>query len=430
MKKMSKVSGIALAVLLAAPCLARAEEGGAPWYEKVKVGGELRLRSESQLRYTGITAAAPNNDSFVLLRARPFIDATPVDGVRIFIQPQFSRAFAQEESTIANNADLPGGATPSVNNVFDLHQGFIEFSEIGGSPISVKLGRQELAYGDERLIGTLNWNNVGRSHDAAKIRAAWERFAIDGFFSWVQRAGGNQYLGGIYTSWKATDTITNDVYALINRDNDGMGAGLSMTVITFGDRLAGKAWDDHVDYGLEAAIQYGKDQPNTHFAYAAHLHGGYTWEAAWKPRAGLEFNVASGDDPATAKVERFFNVYPTNHNRYGYIDFFSWRNMYDISPSLQVKPTEKTSLEVAYHLFMLPEPGDAVFNAAGAVLRAGAAGASRIAGHEGDLLFQYKTNKWLNFLGGYSIFKGGSFFSDTGTSGTAHFLYAQATASF
>jgi hypothetical protein len=71
-----------------------------------------------------------------------------------------------------------------------------------------------------------------------------------------------------------------------------------------------------------------------------------------------------------------------------------------------------------------------MFRASGALLRAGAAGASRLAGHEIDLLAKYQWNKAVGFLGGYSIFKGGQFFSDTGASGTAHFVYLQTTASF
>jgi len=36
---------------------------------------------------------------------------------------------------------------------------------------SLKIGRQELIYGDERLIGAFGWNNIGRVFDAAKLRS-------------------------------------------------------------------------------------------------------------------------------------------------------------------------------------------------------------------------------------------------------------------
>lgn len=424
---------LAALFVLAGASPARSEEAEpkAHWYDRVSIGGEIRIRSESQLQYGAITGGV-NNDSFVLLRARPHLDAKPINGLRIFIQPQFSRAFAQEESTIASGIDEPGGALPNANNVFDLHQGFVEFERILGSIVSVKVGRQELAYGNERLIGAFGWSNVGRSFDAGKIRLGWETVWVDGFFSWNEKAAGNEYFSGLYSSWKIRPTMTLDTYALLLRDNDGDGSALitSITLGTVGARFDGTAWNERIDYNVEGAIQFGKDNPNTHLAYAGHAASGYTWGAAWKPRVGIEYNFASGDKPGTAKIERFNNLFPTNHDKYGAIDFASWRNLHDITASFGVKPVEGLLMKLDYHLFLLPEPTDGMYRASGALLRAGAAGASHLAGHEVDFLAKYKWNKWVSFLAGYSLFKGGSFFSDTGTNGTAHFLYAQTAASF
>jgi hypothetical protein len=397
------------------------------WYEKITLGGELRIRSETQLDYGPLTGGV-DDDSFVLLRARPHLDAKPIDGIRIFIQPQFSRAFAQEESTIAGNADAG-----NPNNVFDLHQGFLDLNQIGGSVASLRLGRQELIYGEERLVGAFNWSNIGRSFDAGKIRLEWERFSIDGFFAWNEKAAGNEYFTGLYGSWKVRPNMTFEGYSLLLWDNDGDGApGVTGTkIVTIGDRLAGTLWNEKFDYSVEATLQVGKTEPNNHLAYAAHVATGYTFtEAAWKPRLGIEYNLASGNDPGTAKVERFNNLFPTNHDKYGYIDFASWRNIHDIVASTSVKPVTGLLLKLDYHLFLLPEPADGIFRASGTQLRAGVAGASRLAGHEIDFLAKYQWNKWVNFLAGYSLFQGGEFFSDTGTNGTAHFAYVQTQANF
>ncbi|HSA59144.1 MAG TPA: alginate export family protein [bacterium] len=418
----------AMLLVVAGPASVRAGENGETehWYDRVSLGGEIRLRSESQLDYGNLTGGVVN-DSFLLLRVRPHIDARPVDGLRIFIQPQFSRAFAQEESTIANNNDA---ANP--NNVFDLHQGFVSWEKIAGSIVTVTVGRQELAYGDERLIGAFNWSNIGRSFDAGKVRLEWEKVFVDGFASWNEKGAGNEYFGGLYSGWKIRPDMTLDTYGLVLNDNDGDGNPAITGVLlgTVGARFAGTALEDRWDYSLEAAVQFGKDKPNTHLAYAGHAATGYTFDTGWKPRLGVEYNFASGDDPGTAKVERFNNLFPTNHDKYGYIDFASWSNLHDIVASTSIKPVKGLMMKLDYHLFLLPEPATAMFRASGAVLRAGAAGASSLAGHEVDFLTKYTLNKWVNFLLGYSVFRGGSFFSDTGTNGTAHFLYGQATASF
>lgn len=397
-----------------------------PWHQKVSLGGEVRLRSESQLNYGALTGGV-DDDSFVLLRARPHLEAKPVDGVFLFIQPQFSRIFAQEESTIAGNADAG-----NPNNVFDLHQGYLDLNKIGRSPVSLRLGRQELVYGEERLVGAFGWSNIGRSFDAGKIRLGGGRFWVDGFFAWNEKTGGNEYFSGLYGSWKVTPTMTYEAYSLLLWDNDGDGApGVTGTkIVTLGDRLAGSLWDKKFDYGVEAALQIGKTEPNNHMAYAVHVRAGYTFDVSWKPRLGIEYNLASGDDTGTARVERFNNLFPTNHDKYGYIDFTSWRNIHDIVATTSVNPATGLLLRLDYHLFLLPEPADGMFQASGAQLRAGAPAVSHLAGHEVDLLVKYEWTQSVNFLGGYSVFRGGRFFSDTGTNGTAHFAYAQATASF
>lgn len=384
---------------------------------RLRMGGELRIRSETTLDFAAfVPARTPvDDDSFVLLRVRPFLESYPIKYIRIFIQPQYSRAFAQEESTVANTLNVDD---------FDLHQGFVDFHGLAEDHLLIRLGRQELAYGDERLIGAFGWSNIGRSFDAAKIRAYWDKFWIDAFAAWIQRMGGNQYLFGLYAHWDVFEWLTWEPYVLTLRDNDGGVGGGSLTVVTVGDRLVGKS--GNWDYGLEGAVQFGKSGGNNMLAYAGHARGGYTFDIAWKPRIGLEANVASGDSaPTTGRVKTFNNLFPTNHGKYGYMDVMGWRNMFNPRFSFSVKPVKGLKLSLDYHAFFLLETADGMFQASGARVRAGAAGVSRYAGSEIDLFFKYKWNKYASFLGGYSFFKSGSFLSDTGLSKDAHFLYVQ-----
>src|SRR3989338_5385126 len=180
-----------------------------------KWGGEIRLRSETLIDFNSFAQTnrtTPAKDSFVLMRVRPFVEVIPTEGIHVFIQPQFSRSFAQEESTVANTANVDD---------LDLHQGYIDFVKINGSPISLRLGRQELSYGDERLVGAFGWSNVGRHFDAGKVQLEWDQVWVDVFASWNERAGGNEYFGGIYSSWKVRPEMTLDLYSLLLRDNDG-----------------------------------------------------------------------------------------------------------------------------------------------------------------------------------------------------------------
>ena len=386
---------------------------------KVKLGGELRLRNENYLNQQKIVGGTVDDDAMVLLRGRINVDATPVEQVHVFLQPQFSRTFAQEGSTVANGTAIDD---------LDLHQAFVEFLKINESGFSVKAGRQELYYGDARLVGNGAWTNVGRNFDALKLRYAGEKFWVDAFGSWVVKSGPNQYFSGLYGSYTGWAKHSIDPYLFYLHSNAGSPAADKLKLATPGVRFVGshEAWD----YGAEAALQLGKSEPNNALAYAGHAHGGFTFEQSWKPRLGAEYNFASGDKVSTSKHELFNRLFPTNHTKYGLMDLVGWRNIHDMSINFSAKPNEKWLVGTEYHLFMLPEVANGLYRDNGTLLRAGAAGSSRLAGHEVDLTAQFIWNKYADFLLGYSFFKTGKFFSDTGSSGLMHFAYLQATAKF
>jgi len=45
---------------------------------------------------------------------------------------------------------------------FDLHQGFVTINNFFNFPVTLKLGRYEVIYGPQRLMGAVGWHNVGR----------------------------------------------------------------------------------------------------------------------------------------------------------------------------------------------------------------------------------------------------------------------------
>src|SRR4030095_15882560 len=122
------------------------------WPEKVKVGGEFRLRVESQINYD-FNSGAPDNDTFLLLRTRAYIDINPNENLRFFGMFQGSETVDQESALIK---------TPDRRQ---FYQGFVVIQDPAALGFRAKIGRQELSYGDQRLIGNNNWNNLGRSFD-------------------------------------------------------------------------------------------------------------------------------------------------------------------------------------------------------------------------------------------------------------------------
>ena len=118
--------------------------------------GEVRTRSEWDHPGGALPA-----DMFTLLRTRlgARVDAAP--GVRLVIQAQDSRVLGAEKHPSA-----------AVGETFGLHQAYVELrTSRHATDVALRAGRQEIAVGNERLVGAVGWSNVGRSFDGARITA-------------------------------------------------------------------------------------------------------------------------------------------------------------------------------------------------------------------------------------------------------------------
>lgn len=417
-----KCWGIAIVMCAGLSGHALAEEvAPSKWYDYVTVGGELRLRPEGYWHFLPFTPVriAYNNDAYVLLRARINLDARPVNHLRVYIQPQFSRTFAQSESTIANSIS---GTTEG--NQIDLHQAFMTFEKIADAPVDFQAGRMELIYGEQRLVGNLDWNNVGRNFDGARMHIGKDKLWLDGFWTWIRRNGPNQYFSGLYGHWAPGDWLTVEPYTFYLRD-DGMGiGGGNINNATIGVRAAGKVggWT----YSAEVPIQVGKSGAQKIWAQAANARVDYMFPVFLKPSVGAEFSYASGDStPGVGTVKTFNQLFPTFHDKHGNMDVVGWRNIYDAAGHVGIRPTDKTIVRMEYHAFWLPEPADGLYAANGLQERAGSATARRFVGQELDFLGYWNWNKYAAFQVGYSLFKSGAFLKDTGASSLAQWGYVQ-----
>jgi hypothetical protein len=55
-----------------------------------------------------------------------------------------------------------------MEDLWDIRQAYFEWKTIGGSRLDLKLGRQQISYGDQRIFGPGLWGNTGRwAWDAA-----------------------------------------------------------------------------------------------------------------------------------------------------------------------------------------------------------------------------------------------------------------------
>ena len=138
------------------------------------LGGQFRARYE-HAEYLGTVdfsaTGGHSSDNRMLLRTFVHMGYDPTPWLNFYAEGRDSRGFWDEPNP---NPDL---------DTVDLHQAFVQIGNPQLFPLIAKVGRQELSYGDERLIGISDWTNVRRTFDAAKLRYEVEGFWVDAFVS-------------------------------------------------------------------------------------------------------------------------------------------------------------------------------------------------------------------------------------------------------
>lgn len=415
-----------------------------------------RLRFEARNNTFDFDSAhnALTDDIFVLNRFRIGLAIKPNDWLKFYVQGQDAQEW------FSDRPDIPKALGAEGDDNFDLRQAYIQ---LGPKSFNLTLGRQLLAYGDERLVGPGDWNNFSNFWDAARVQFVQPKFSIDVFAASIvniyrdsidlsdlfngSEMHRDQVFSGIYATTPALGFQTTDFYVfLLDQEVPNPTApaitspatfkgltGKRTDFATFGTRVKGDPKKLHGwEYEGEFAFQTGQVADLDLTAFAAHVGAGYNFPAPWKPRLWVEYNFATGDDnPTDTDIETFQNLFPSNHPKYGFMDLFSWQNIHDLELSLKAKPCKQVGLETDFHSFWLANTNDAWYRSNGVTkVRPITPGADSHVGNEIDLLVTYQPVKFLNIWAGYSHFFAGGYVKDTGPGDDADFGYFQATISF
>jgi len=400
--------------------------------DRVQFGAELRWRFE--FRDNADLRPADDLERFLGQRLRLSLLVKAHPHLSFYVQGQDTELFGAKEDKVIHELGV------------NLHQAFLDWNPGGSKRWEFRVGRQELAYGEERLVGPLGWDNVSRSFDAMRLRhraGAWTADVFAGRVVDVRRSGaprrrGHQDLYGVYLSRApATAVVRTEVYGLFLRDGlrlPGERIGHtpeSTRIATLGFRRLRQpaaGWR----YSVEQAWQLGWRGPEPHRAAMLVSTGGYAWNGRYRPRLGVEYDFATGDgNPGDGRSGEFHNLFPTNHPYYGYADLFGLRNLHAVRFTAALRPLVRITLEADYHNFWLATRRGPWKNAGGRALGQDPEGLSgRHVGQEVDLTARIPLHQRLSLLAGYSVFVPGRFAARTRGPELHHFGYIQTLLGF
>lgn len=216
----------------------------------------------------------------------------------------------------------------------------------------LKLGRQEIKYDDDRIMGNVDWAQQARSHDAAVLQFKTDKTKLDFGVAFNQNATG---LNG--TNYTGPSTYRDMYYGWFNRKL-GKKVDLSLLALTLGRQVdktdtagnptkiinyvATTGTHTKFDFGkfkmaLNGFYQFGSDvatytnsqNVTGSKGYAAYLFGldmNYAVKEEFNIILGYEAQSGTSQTDTTDaynSVNRNFNpVFGTNHKFNGYMDYF------------------------------------------------------------------------------------------------------------
>ena len=339
----------------------------------------------------------PGNDGTLNTRANVHASVTIGDRLRVYGALKHGDVYGRE---------MP--ALPVNRNRLDLHQAFVElgFGDVFGlepRAAIVRVGRQEMHYGNGALISARLGPNVRSDYDGVLVRVRTGGVVSDAF---VYRGVVDRF--GVFddgpdrtnTLWGSYTTIASkranldliyvgqhrrgSVYAISPQPFDEHRHTLGLRLWTAGPTLGGVVADLEFDY------QFGHARPLVGPALdisAWSVVGAFSYplpKVPLTPAFGLEFGVNSGDrDPADGKLGTFRAPAPPGRY-FGEANAFGPGNIQGLRPYVEIHPAKAVKVKAKATFFWRRELTDGTYSLAPGPLR-GAGGTAHYLGVEPGL---------------------------------------------
>ena len=240
------------------------------------------------------------------------------------------------------------------------------YAQIGSSTegwVDVLAGRQVLLFGDERVIGPSNWTNVGRTFNVARVDFHHPGYKVSVFASSVvpgentdlHNALPDNNLYGIYGSLQ-------NVVPEGQLSSPMFSGALHPRTLLFQKRsVTGTSMKSpSVSTGKVRFPPASTMTPNltARQVHSANIQSalGQAMPASAKPFArrphrrelSCELNYASGTkNPAGHDWNTFDQLYPSNHDKYGFADLIGRRNLVQYRAGIEEVPAKKWKTQTA-----------------------------------------------------------------------------------
>ncbi|MEJ5302214.1 MAG: alginate export family protein [Bacteroidales bacterium] len=308
------------------------------------------------------------------------------ENLRLVLSPQDVRIWGDEKNnTTSGNV----GDEASL----DLHEGYAELSL--NPHFSFAVGRMELSYDNEWLLGRRNWNQSGIASDAFLLKWTREKWSLHTAFSW------NTLKDALRDNYYPTDRYKTLAFCWMNYQPNSQNT-LSFLLLSTGQTPSDTVNTQHFRFttGIYYKInypfingdfnlyyQFGKNAINQ--TVSAFLTSGNISLTTGKLMPGIGWAVSGGNKNPQGNTDHTFDlIYTARHKFLGNMDYFrnlsshvKQAGLVDFYGSLIWKAPKNFTVQNAFHYFSL-------------LINNSLAPTQKNLALENDFIIRYKMTEW------------------------------------
>ncbi|HSJ06600.1 MAG TPA: porin [Longimicrobiales bacterium] len=243
--------------------------------------------------------------------------------------------------------------TPGYSAAAEVHQAFVDVRALAGG-LTARLGRQEMAIGNQRLISNNNWGQRGRRFEGLRLLRPAAPFPASAFAMRMSESGSGDGVDAWFHGAQAAlglqpgDTV--HFFLLYNRERGPTRTDQFTMGGHGGVTLSG------IGLSVEGYLQRGERVDRSVKAWLASVGAGRRFGPG---RVRLAYDHYSGDgSPDDGTTRAFDRLFGSNHGFHGYADLFTsipantgQRGLGDLMIRTDVRLAPRTGLEVNAHSF-------------------------------------------------------------------------------
>jgi hypothetical protein len=333
------------------------------------------------------------------------------------------RVFGELGSSLEEGRN--GGPRPSIDeDKLDIHQAFIDVGlwRAGKDHLTLRTGRQEMAFGDQSFVSTRDGRNVRRSFDGFRLTGKFGDWTADAFAVRQSTSKPDFFDDSLdhTTSFWGLYAV-HPLRILPGGHVDLYYMGLDNKRVTY-DKATGReqretagarVWGsvESWDYNQEYTFQWGRFGSGDIRAWAVATETGYRFDSRpFKPRVAIKADAYRGDHDRSSGTLGTFNALYERGPYFSYAELFGKRNLIALQPTVQLNLPRKITLTPNAAFYWRESTEDGLYSvAAGAVVVSGRRSRDRFIGSHVAAQLKWSVDRHTTVFAEYLHFFPGDF---------------------